>query len=209
MIMVSQLLLWAPFALATTYAQVIQLPTSGTLRPGPGDSPAILQIFEAAGQHPNETDSITFVRDFNDAEETWTWRVNVTDIAVPNKISDLGDPSASSSTGYHVANTQWQLQWPGNNSSSLQSFLAERNLNVTFNALSIFLTSNITSKYNADDRGNCTNLLGSKCTQAISDATRHGNAMQLGFPDCRDTIGINGFTQPGGASNCTSVKSYY
>jgi hypothetical protein len=59
--MISQILLWAHFALAT-YAQEIQFPASGTLNPGPGDTPQILQAFEDAGRQPNASDSITFFR---------------------------------------------------------------------------------------------------------------------------------------------------
>jgi hypothetical protein len=69
--MVPLVLLWVNFALAANVPE-IQLPASGTLRPGPGDTPEVLQAFEAAGKRPNASDSITFSRNFNNTPETWT-----------------------------------------------------------------------------------------------------------------------------------------
>jgi hypothetical protein len=206
--MASHHLLWAQiFALATSAWGEILLPASGTLRPGPGDSSEALRAFESAGQRPNWTDSVTFSRVSNNTPETWTWRINITDLTIPNDISELGSSSASYSKGFHVANTQWQLQWPSSSGNSsepsssdnLLSFLSERNLDIALNALSVFVPSNVTNQYNANDNGNCTSLLGSECTQAITREIGKGGAIQVAFPECQNTIGINGFTQPGGA----------
>jgi hypothetical protein len=197
--MVQYLLLWAHFAI-TTYAKAFELPASESFSPGPGDSTVALQAFEDAGRRPNASDSFTFSRDFNNTQENWTWRINVTDLAIPNEHSELGSPSASYSRDSRVANTQWQLQWPGD-SDTFQSFLSERNVVFSFNALSIFLPSNVTDLYNADDNGNCTNLLGSECTQSITrEMGTTGDTLQIGFPSCQNKIGVMGFLQPGGAA---------
>jgi hypothetical protein len=190
--MLSNILLWAYFALAT-YAQEIRFPASGTLSPGPGDTPEILQAFEAAGRQPNVSDTVTFSRTHNGKAEDWTWRINITDLAIPDRTSDLGSSSASFSRGLHVTNTQWQLQWPGS-SDTLQTFLSERDMEVTFNALSVLKPSNVTDAYNAEDKGECTKLLGSECTQSITKAISDGSTLQILFPACQNTIGINGFS---------------
>jgi hypothetical protein len=72
-------------------------------------------------------------------------------------------------------------------------------MEVTFNALSVSTASNVTDRYNVDDDGNCTNLLGDECTQTIIRRIGEGSTIQIVFPECRDTIGGNGFTQEGGA----------
>jgi hypothetical protein len=192
MIMASQILSWAHFALVA-YAQEIRFPASGTLSPGPGDTPQILQAFEAAGRQPNASDVVIFSRSYNGKAEDWTWRINVTDLAIPDRTSDLGSSSASFARGLHITNTQWQLQWPGS-SDTLQSFLSGRDMEVTFNALSVLKPSNVTDAYNAGDKGNCTKLLGNECTQSITKAISEGSTLQILFPACQNTIGINGFS---------------
>jgi hypothetical protein len=153
----------------------------------------MLQVFEVAGRQPNASDMITFSRSYNDKAEDWTWRINVTDLAITDRTFDLGSSSASFARGLHITNTQWQLQWPGS-SDTLQSFLSGRNMEVTFNALSVLKLSNVTDAYNADDKGDCTKLLGSECTQSIEKAISKGSTLQILFPACQNTIGINGFS---------------
>jgi hypothetical protein len=68
-IMISQILLWAHFSLAI-YAQEIQFPASGTLNPGPGGTPQILQAFEGTGRQPNASDSIIFFRTSNESRRS-------------------------------------------------------------------------------------------------------------------------------------------
>lgn len=192
-------LLWAMFALLVP-AQNTGLPVSGPLSPGPGRTPEEWRVSEAAGRQPNATNSVTFMRTYNNTPETWTWRINVTDMAIPNQISDLGSPSANFSQGLHVANTQWQLQWPGN-SDSFQSFLRERNVSVSFTALMTNKPSNITDRYNDADNGNCTNMLGDKCTQSLIQTAARGSP--IGFATlegCENTLAVSGGNQGGGTS---------
>jgi hypothetical protein len=67
------------------------------------------------------------------------------------------------------------------------------------------MPSNVTDYYNANDNGNCINVLGSECIRPITNETGStGNTMQTIFPSCRDTIGANGFFQSGGAAGCKS-----
>jgi hypothetical protein len=179
-----QFLLCASLAVA----QDIRLPVSNTLAPGPVDKPAALQAFTTAGQSPNATSSLSF-------SQSWAWRINITDLAIPNSISDLGDPSASFSKGLRVTNTQWNLQWPNNSSSpTLQSYLFSQNLSLNIAALSLSLPSNLSAPA---DNGSCTPLLGDACERAITSALTGGSPIQQAFPECASSIGINGFTQPG------------
>jgi hypothetical protein len=110
------------------------LPVSGPYKPGIGSTPEALKISEAAGRQLNVTSAVTSTRTYNNIPEIWTWRVNITEIAVPDQISDLGMPSANFSQGLHVANTQWQLEWPTDD-DSLQMFLGKRNQRVQPGAL--------------------------------------------------------------------------
>jgi hypothetical protein len=67
-------------------------------------------------------------------------------------------------------------------------------MEVTFDALSALKSSNVTDAYNADDKGDCTKLLGSECTQSIAKAISDGSTLQILLPACQNTIGINGFS---------------
>jgi hypothetical protein len=182
---------------ALALAQDTQLPASGTLRPGPVDKPAALQAFAAAGQTPNATDSVAFTH----ANETWTWRINVTDIRVPNTLSDLGTPDADFSKGYHVANTQYQVLWP--NSSDAQTLGEYISAPLSVGALAIPLAANLTAPYTATDNGSCVSVLGGGCVDAIKRAIAMGPVAQVVFPECGGSIGANGFTQLGGAGTRT------
>jgi hypothetical protein len=168
-------------------AQDVQLPAAGTLRSGPVDKPDALRAFAAAGQTPD----LSYSGSFGFANGSWTWGINITSLAVPDTLSDLGTPNASFSKGYRVAHTQYQLEWPGM-SETLQGAY---NTSWTLAALSMHLPDNLTVQ-----KGNsCPALLGSACVSAIVRAVSQGTAVQVVFPECAETIGANGFTQPGGA----------
>lgn len=137
------------------------LPFSGPNKPGPGETAAADSVFETAGRNPNATAAVAFHRSYHAVEETWTWRINVTDEAIPDRLQDIGVPSANSSQGFHVLNTQWQLEWPSqNNSESLQSFLGARNLSLYINVLRTAVPSNLTEKYTNDTAGTARGSLG-------------------------------------------------
>jgi hypothetical protein len=75
------------------------------------------------------------------------WRIDVVDLAVPNRISDLVSPSAGFLENLLVTNTQLQLLWPGPR-DTFQSFLESRNVDAMFHALTMLRPSNITDRYN-------------------------------------------------------------
>ncbi|EGP85588.1 uncharacterized protein MYCGRDRAFT_94299 [Zymoseptoria tritici IPO323] len=145
---------------------------AGPYKPGPANDPSALQAISAAGRSPNLTDSVTFTRTFNGNSENWTWRINITSLAVPNtRIDDLGEDntSANYSQGLCIANTQWELQWPGD-SPTLGSFLQQRGMNLSVQTLLTVLPPNVTQSYNPTDNGDCTSVLGDSCSQEISQS---------------------------------------
>jgi len=183
---------------AVSAQQSIGLPISGPKKPGPGDTPEALHVSEAAGRHPNATTSVTFQRKYNNTKEEWTWRVNLTEIAVPDDISDLGSPSANFSRGLRVANTQWQLEWPGssddaNNNNTFEAFLQERNLNASFTSLVVKHSSKIANNYDDSDGGDCEKVLGKDCTKALTEAAFKDLTEQLSaLAGCKDALGDDG-----------------
>jgi hypothetical protein len=121
--------------------------SSGPLKSGFGRTPEAEQVVTDAGCQPNGTSSIDFTRTFNNTPETWNWRINTTELAVPFPVDDLGKPEANYSQGLKVANIQWQLQWPGSDEegSSFQSFPKARNATASFEAVIVNLPNNITT----------------------------------------------------------------
>jgi hypothetical protein len=189
--------------------QSIGLPISGPGEPGPGDTPEALHVSDAAGRHPNATTSVTFQRKYNNTKEEWTWRVNLTEIAVPDNISDLGDSSANFSKGLHIVNTQWQLEWPtsssngGANSSNntFEAFLQERNMNASFTSLVVKHSSKIADDYDDDDNGDCKKVLGRDCAKALTDAVSKDLSEQLSaLNNCKDVFGNDGSSLDDGVS---------
>lgn len=197
---------WAMLMLAAD-SQASDLPVTGPLSPGPGGTPEAWRVSEAAGRQPNATKSVTFPRIYNNTSEAWTWRINITDMAVPNRISDLGLPSADFSQGLRVANTQWQLQWPGS-SDSFQEFLRERNASARFMGIITNKPSNITDHLKDSDNGNCTNVLGDECTRSLTQAvTKDGPISYATLPGCDSSLGASS-DNPGigvGTSKITSL----
>jgi hypothetical protein len=183
----------AVFALVATAQNDFGLPKIGPSRPGIGNTPEALQVSADAGRQPNATDSVTFTRAYNNTQEEWTWRINVTDISVPNRIDDLGMPGANFSQGLHIANVQWQLEWPGDEVDSLQTYLMKRNMSVGFTALISNKPSSITDRYSDSDNGNCTAVLGDKCTQSITQFASEGDMVSFtGLEGCADSLDVQG-----------------
>ncbi|KAF1829643.1 hypothetical protein BDW02DRAFT_573779 [Decorospora gaudefroyi] len=164
-------LLWALLALLASAQENNGVPVSGPFKPGFGGTPESQQVMEAAGRHPNATSTVTFARTFNNEEENWTWRINITELNVPNSIYDLGMPEADFSEGLKFANVQWQLQWPGSESgnSDIRSLLAERNATVMFGSIIYSLPANVTDSYSDDDKGDCAPFLGEDCARSVAE----------------------------------------
>ena len=166
----------------------------GVISPGgPSAVNASLKATELAGRHPNGTASTTFQRLVDETQETWTWRVNVTDIAVPNEPTNLGMSSANSSEHLHIVNTQWELQWPDNNnaSESFTDFLRRIDSRAYFNAMILNLPSNITRAYSNQTNGNCTAVLGDDCVRSIESAASTGNYLKTSdLTGCASTLNV-------------------
>ena len=121
---------WATVSVAQS------LPRSGPALPGPADTKAGEATFETAGRHSNATSAVIFTRTSNTDSQEWTWRVNISDVAVPNDLADLGKASANNSLGLHIANVQGQLSWPkssDNDSETLEHFLQQQNTSLYVN----------------------------------------------------------------------------
>ncbi|KAI1313967.1 hypothetical protein F5Y03DRAFT_389455 [Xylaria venustula] len=123
-------------------------------------------------KHPNATRSVKFKPFAGSPEgssaeslkdDEWTWRVNVSDFAVPNAESGanvLVDP--------HVVDTQYDLIWP--KGGNLTSALTSQNDSVCFQTLGIFGNpANVSNVYTDDDTNStdCTPVLGADCVSAI------------------------------------------
>jgi len=192
-------LLSALFALLCV-AQNNGLPSSGPLKPGYGSTPEALKVSEAAGRQPNASSSVTFTRKYNNTDESWTWRINITEIAVPDRVSDLGKDSANFTQGLRVANIQWQLGWPSED-ESLQALLGNRNSSVSFTALVSNKPSNITDRYKNEDNGNCAPVLGDQCTKSLTEAASKNTKFDsTTLEGCGDTLNVNGGGQQAGTS---------
>ncbi|KAI0975254.1 hypothetical protein F4678DRAFT_484931 [Xylaria arbuscula] len=138
-------------------------------------------LIDEGRQHPNATRSVNFKpfavsQDGSSADalkdEEWTWRVNVSDFAVPNAESGanvLVDP--------HVVDTQYDLTWP--KGGNLTSALPSRNDSVCFQNIGIFGNpANVSNAYTDDNTNStdCTPVLGAECVSAIVDDARLASA---------------------------------
>jgi len=148
------------------------------------------QLFTAAGRQPNDTSSATFnfaPSNLSDSDSSWTWRVNISEVAVPD-----------SSDGLQVVNTQWDLQWPG--AGSLQSFVARAGLNgsegggLCLTVAEFDLLPNVTSRYSESDQGNCSAVLGDQCAEKLRAVYLNGDcdkppaALPQTFEECMDVV---------------------
>lgn len=190
------------FVAACVFAQTDIIPADSVLEPGPFQSVAGESAAKAAGRHPNTTSEVTFQRaTTNGAVQTWTWRINVTDLVLPNNIENYGLPSEDYSDGYHAINMQWQLEWPQSNpgsNQSLQSFLLDHGDNYFYvQAFAMIASSNITKSWSSPSDGNCNSVLGDACTASLTQAA--ASAEQADYYDllgCENTFDI-AFNTPG------------
>lgn len=188
---------------ASASAQYLAIiPAEGNLSPGPFGTLAGELAAKAAGRHPNVTSAVTFDGPtVNGTQQTWTWRLNITDFAIPNNITEYGMPSADYSDGYHVVNTQWQLEWPqgkDNSNQSLQSLLSDNGESLFYvQTFTMMAPSNITNGWTSPSDGSCNSVFGDACTTAlIEQASSGAQADYYYVPTCDSTFGI-ALTTPG------------
>lgn len=165
----------------------------GVAAPGPigTENPVGRKIYEDAGRNPNATDEIEFKRTYEENEETWTWRINISEVAVPDIPTQLGRDDANYSMDHRVVNTQWQLGWPETEDDSFLDLLTDREIGVYFHTRILLLPTNVTDKYDENDNGDCVPMLGEGCTQRIADKAigNFGEEIDYSqFEECRDTI---------------------
>jgi hypothetical protein len=145
---------------------------TGPLRPGSSFTDAGRHVYLAAGQSPNATSAVSFVRTYNNTLERWSWRVSIADIPIPSPIQDLGLPSANYSAGQHIRNTQYQLSFPtSGRNDSLQTLLRERDMSLYVNAFAVNVEKSAISGFSNDGDGSCATILSASCIQSIQDAT--------------------------------------
>jgi hypothetical protein len=166
-----QLVLWTlVISLAAALDSVPAI--DGVLSPGTYFTDAGRQVFLAAGQSPNATSAVTFVRTYNNTPEAWAWRVSIADIPIPNPSQDLGLPSADYSAGRHIRNTQYQLSFPaGGRNETLQMLLRERNMSLEVNAFAVNVGKSVLDGFSNPDNGSCATILSASCIQSIREAT--------------------------------------
>jgi hypothetical protein len=147
---------------------------SGPLLSGPGlEELGAQNISTAAGRNPNSTSSVTFSRISNNTAEEWTWRINITDLAVSNNsLANLGEDDADYSEGLRIVNTQWELDWPGENEDeTFGEWMAARQWDgVRILATIMNMPANITEQTATADGGDCSPFLGEQCTASLMQA---------------------------------------
>lgn len=183
-------------------------------RPGPPRNDAGLKIFEDAGRNPKIADSVQVTRISRTLNETWTWSINIIEVAAPDTrvAHDVGLDQANYTKNYRVAHTQWQLEWPLND--SLHSYLREKQLDLHISAYISPLLSNVTDKYDPNDNGNCTRLLGDECTEALTFAASSPHPIwgTIGtLKDCKASAHtqLSTFASGLGFSRCCIISLYY
>lgn len=149
---------------------------------GPSDSgDSLEQAVMEASQHPNITNEVQFqftrpgasANDQNSASNQWSWRVNITEIPVANLPSSPGYLHASGDSDVHFIDTVNSLSWPSG--GDLSDELARVTGNASGNAGRLCLTllglpdlpANITNQYDSGNDGNCANVIGASCAQAM------------------------------------------
>jgi hypothetical protein len=147
-----------------------KLPASGNFRPGPGSTDSETRIFEEKGRQPEDTRSITFNHTLNNTSEQWTWRINISSVAIPNDLKDLNVMNANASEKLQVANTQYQLLWPGASNESIQAYLRTHEVNAVIQPMIMRFPSNITDGFDLGDHsGDCAPVLGEQCIKSIKE----------------------------------------
>jgi hypothetical protein len=158
--------------------------------PGPWTLEEGYKKGEEAGRHPNATRAVTFDRQYENNQETWGWRINITELAIPNNPNQFGNASANSSENHRVTNTQWQLTWPGNE-NNFNEFLKKRNVRASFAGYIGNKPSNVTNGFNASStNGDCTALLGAECVAGLKRGAVGTTLKITGNQGCDDTLDL-------------------
>ncbi|KAF2717704.1 hypothetical protein K431DRAFT_315546 [Polychaeton citri CBS 116435] len=167
----------------------------------------IYNRFIEANANPNDTRSVTFAplnqggfqSGSNAVDESiqWTWRVNVTDVPVPDaqpaypsEQPDFVDP--------HIANTAYDLSWP--EGANISAALNDTNVTVCATILVGWTLPNVTNLYTDNDTESsaCEPILGADCVTAILGASRSkSGSCQFpetpwrDIPECASTLGAD------------------
>lgn len=177
---------------------------------GPASDAASQQVIIADNQHPDATSEVRFnvsSSTQNSAvgfEETWTWRVNISDIPISslNRTPGYINSAAGDLNGSHFVNTVYSLEWP--EGGTLSNILANLTTNATGSqgqlCVSIFdlggLPHNISNNYREEDGGACSSVFGERCVQAILAQMTSGISncgvppFPSEIPECNSTLGL-------------------
>ncbi|KAK1975904.1 hypothetical protein LZ30DRAFT_693255 [Colletotrichum cereale] len=157
------------------------------------------EVFRKAVGTPNSTRSVKF-RPFEDSgasnaqleQDEWTWRVNVTEFALPRLPANL------STAGINIPSTfatTYDLAWPtgGNISSALRGSSAP----FCVTAFDYLFPANVTGLFTADDANStdCERILGEECMNALYYEGNNLDADQCvvpawgDIPACNATLG--------------------
>ncbi|KAK0935301.1 hypothetical protein LTR29_013093 [Friedmanniomyces endolithicus] len=135
-------------------------------------------LFEQAALTPNNTNTIPFTID---SFEGWSWRVNITNVAVPNAtVASPGD-SASLTLDPHVAYTTYDLRWPNSGTLNDQLISMANTSGVSSSGLDMcaYVTTGIVAK---QAQSNCSSALGDQCVQSmLNDLANSPNAATCGW----------------------------
>ena len=139
------------------------------------------------------------------ASNQWSWRVNITEMNLasvpspPENIHYSGDAS-----DFHFVDTVYSLSWP--RGGDLSDELARVTGNASGNAgrlcMSVLglpgLPANITNQYDPGNDGNCANVIGAGCAQALlARAAPNGGSCSGGpqylpenIPECKSVFSV-------------------
>jgi hypothetical protein len=160
------------------------------------------------------TRSVTFPGIDN---ETWTWRVNITNVAVPDarqpfpgEQPPLVDP--------HVVYMTYDFQWPGG--GTLNEKINQSDSSVSGQPQQVCMTtywapvrSQYANRYQESDNGDCSSVFGGDCTAAFLSALRPAFGGQCRLPqgdpmpdECRNRVLPPGPGVFSGASTSGKLK---
>lgn len=192
-------------------AQNADFGESGSLSIGDYNTPQAEQVYLNAYNNPNASQSVTFQAPGTSAG-SWTWRVTVAEINIPDNHQDLGLPSANYSLHERITNTQWHLEWSLKNNSNvtLQALLGESNVDLYINAIQATFSKSALSQYSQQSNGDCTALLGSQCLQAIQvAAVENFNGGSVGNVDIQNLANCSDAFRRAGASDFSFSASLW
>ncbi|KAK0796789.1 hypothetical protein LTR75_010090 [Friedmanniomyces endolithicus] len=135
-------------------------------------------LFEQAALTPNNTNTIPFTID---SSEGWSWRVNITNVAVPNATAASSGDGASLTPDPHVAYTTYDLRWPNSGTLNDQLISMANTSGAASSGLDMcaYVTTGIVAK---QAQSNCSSALGDQCVQSIlNDLANSPNAATCGW----------------------------